>query len=55
MVPAVSLPQVIAPCPSRARQYRTTTFSVGRFTRSPSSPRPALMVKQSSPQVSVQY
>ena len=30
-------------------------FSDGRFTRKPSSQRPAFMVKQSSPQLSVLY
>ena len=54
-MPAVSLPHVIPPCPSLDRQQRISTFSVGLFTRKPSSQRPAFSVKQSSPQFNVQY
>ena len=54
MLPDVSLPQVTNPAPLRAVQLRITTFSVGRFTRSPSASLPDLIQMLSSLQSMIQ-
>ena len=55
MPAAVSDPTVSPPAPRFAWQCLMTTFSVGRALSSPSIPRPAFSVKQSSPQSRVVY
>src|SRR5882757_5697391 len=55
MPPEVSLPRVSRPPPLRAMHLRMTTYSVGRFTRSPSQSRPDLRQKSSSLQSMSQF
>ena len=52
--PEISLPMTTPPWPSFMVQSRITTFSIGRFTRRPSSLRPDLSAMQSSPVSNVQ-
>src|SRR5215471_14823891 len=47
--PDISLPMPTPPWPSAPFTRRTTMFSLGRFTRQPSSLSPDLMMMQSSP------
>src|SRR4051812_751806 len=55
MPPEVSLPNVKSPPPLRAMQLRITTYSVGRFTLSPSASRPDFKQKSSSLQSISQF